>query len=85
MTVSAAGKTVLKGGRLDADARNRDVAAIVLYALGVRRPCGMTSRVPAGLFRDVIGEPRPIHNDFNAAFRSAYYWFKTLYSALQGE
>jgi len=46
--VAVAGKTVNKSA-LDG-AKNRDVAAIALYALGVEIPSHMTAEVPADLF-----------------------------------
>lgn len=48
-TVAIAGKTVNKT-TLPKSTRNRDVAAIALYALGVKRPSHMSSVVPSGLF-----------------------------------
>ena len=63
-TIAAAGKTVVAGGKLDEDARTRDVAAIVLYALGIERPENMSSRLPADLFVDVEGEVRKERGDF---------------------
>ena len=47
---------------LDANARNRDVAAIALYALGIDIPDHFTAKVPAGLFgksREKTVEPNP--------------------------
>lgn len=38
------------------NAKNRDVAAIALYALGIERTSSMTSRVPDGLFQGVNQE-----------------------------
>ncbi len=63
VTVAVAGKTTVDGGTLDADTRNRDVAAITLYALGIDRPANMTARIPAALFRNVAGEERGVAND----------------------
>ena len=62
-TVAVRGKTVAKGGKMDTDTRNRDVSAIVLYALGIERPSYMTSRIPADLFSGVEGESRAVMND----------------------
>ena len=60
VVLAVAGKTVVPGGALDGDARNRDVAAIALYALGLDRTADMTARIPADLFRNVAGETRPV-------------------------
>ena len=57
------GKTVVPGGALDEEARNRDVAAIALYALGLDRTADMTARIPADLFQNVAGEARPAGTD----------------------
>ena len=37
---------------LNSSVRNRDVAAITLYALGIKKPSHFTSKVPANLFGD---------------------------------
>ena len=54
VTFAATGKTVQKG--TIAQMNIRDLAAIVLYALGIDRPPldeqGWTSQIPQGLFRD---------------------------------
>ena len=54
VTFAAAGKTVQKG--TIAQMNIRDLAAVVLYALGIDRPAideqGWTSQVPEGLFSD---------------------------------
>ena len=84
VTLAAAGKTVVKGGRLDAIARNRDVAAIALYALGVERPDYMTSRVPGNLFEGVAAEPRPAQKDFRDTFISFFAWIITLFTGIAG-
>lgn len=47
--VAVAGKTVNKT-ILDESVKNRDVAAIALYALGIKKPDCMSSVVPNGLF-----------------------------------
>ncbi len=62
-TVAVAGKTVVSGGTLDSDTRDRDVAAIALYALGIENPDVMTARIPANLFEGVKGETRPFYKD----------------------
>lgn len=54
VTLAATGRTVAKGEIRDANVR--DLAAIVLYALGIRQPefaeTGWTSQIPEGLFAD---------------------------------
>ena len=54
VTFAARGKTVAKG--YPGDVNVRDVAAIVLYALGIDMPefdeCGWTSQIPSKLFSD---------------------------------
>lgn len=82
VTLAVAGKTVVKGGKLDLDARNRDVAAIALYALGIERPDHMTSRLPGDLFEGVKGEIRPVTKDLKDKFISTFAWLVTLLTAL---
>lgn len=84
VTVAAAGKTVVKGGKLDAITRNRDVAAIALYALGIERPDHMTARIPAGLFSGVIGEPRQSYKDIADAFVSFFCGIATIFTGIVG-
>lgn len=84
VTVAVKGKTVVKGGKLDGITRNRDVAAISLYALGIDRPEYMSARLPADLFEDVKGEARPLKNDFLDSFLSAFMWMVTLVTAIAG-
>lgn len=48
-TVAAVGKTV-NNVTLPTDTRNRDIAAIALYALGIEQPEYMTAKVPSNLF-----------------------------------
>ena len=71
VTVAVKGKTVVSGGQMDKDTRNRDVAAIALYALGIERPEYMSSRVPADLFKETAGEKRNLRYDFFDAFFAA--------------
>lgn len=78
ITLAVAGKTVKKGGTMDKDTRNRDVAAIALFALGIPKPLDITGRVPANLFNDYIGELRPIHRDILDAIISGVMWIYTL-------
>ncbi len=83
VTVAAAGKTVVKGGKLDSDTRNRDIAAITLYALGCEKPTeDFTARVPAGLFEGVDGEARPVSKDFVDYIVSALSWVITLITSI---
>ena len=79
--VAVAGKTVAAGGTMDKDTRNRDVAAIALYALGVERPDHMSARIPANLFTGVGGERRSVRNDFADAVFSRIVWPITLCTA----
>ena len=78
VTLALSGKGVVKGSSLDKIARNRDVAAIVLYALGIERPDYMTSRIPANLFEGVKGETRPFRNDPLDFILSGLSWIITL-------
>ncbi len=74
VTVAAAGKTIAAGGALDAETRNRDVAAIALYALGLDRPAHMTARIPANLFTGVDGEERPMGKEPREIISANYPW-----------
>ena len=72
VTFAAAGKTVCRGE--PADMNIRDLAAIVLYALGLDRPAlderGWTAQVPTGLFADpAIGPYRDLSHLTGAAPR----------------
>ena len=80
-TVAVAGKTVKDGGKMDAKTRNRDVAAITLYALGIEKPDNFTARVPAEVFGDVNGEKRPVFRDLLDWFISGVMWLVTLTTA----
>ena len=44
---------------------NRDMAAVILYALGLgdKQPETWTSRVPSGLFKGVEAKERPVFSD----------------------
>ena len=81
-TVAVAGKTVVAGGKPDSDTRDRDIAAIALYALGIERPSNFTARIPAGVFEDVKGEIRPFWKDPLDSFISAVMWPVTLITAV---
>lgn len=52
------GKTVVNG--TIGEVENRDIAAIVTYALGIQQPSGWTARVPSNLFEDVVAQDRPV-------------------------
>ena len=82
VTLAVAGKTVKKGGTMDKSTRNRDVAAIALYALGIERPDHMSARLPANLFKDVLGEFRSMKNDALDYFVSTLAWLITMMTAL---
>ncbi len=84
VTLAVKGKTVVKGGKMDSQTRNRDVAAIALYALGVERPEHMSARIPAKLFEGVRGEARPFLNDPDDAILSALAWIVTLITGIAG-
>ena len=81
--LAVAGKSV-NAGELDESARNRDVASIALYALGIEQPEHMTAAVPAGLF----GEERektfaPDATDSFLKFLKKFaYFFVRLVNAL---
>ena len=81
VTIAAAGKTVVAGGTFDRDTRNRDVAAIALYALGIERPEHMSARMPANLFNDVAGEKRSVKNEWPDTIISKLAWLVTLCTA----
>lgn len=83
VTVAAAGKTVVKGGKFDSDTRNRDIAAMTLYALGYEKPEeDFTARIPADLFEGVDGEARPVSKDFADYIISALAWVVTLITSI---
>lgn len=77
-TVAVKGKTVIAGGVMDDDTRNRDVSAIALYALGIERPAHMSSRVPANLFENTEGEQRDISRDLPDAILCKLAWVITV-------
>ena len=81
VTVAAAGKTVVAGGTMDQDTRNRDVAAIALYALGIERPTQMSARIPANLFQNTAGEKRGFLNEIPDTISAAAAWIITLCTA----
>ena len=82
VTLAAKGKTVKAGGKMDSDTRNRDVAAIALYALGIEKPSYMSAKVPSNLFEGVKGELiRPTGDDALERILSAFTWLLTLCTA----
>lgn len=84
VTLAVKGKTVIKGATLDKLARNRDVAAIALYALGIERPDHMSSRLPGNLFENVKGESRPFAKDPADSFISMFAWIITRITGIFG-
>lgn len=81
VTLAISGKTVVKGSTLNKSARNRDVAAISLYALGIERPEYMTSIIPSGLFESVEGESRSFSKDPTDYILSSLSWVITLFTS----
>lgn len=53
------GKNVIQDGQI-VDIEPRDVASIILCALGIQQPENYSGRVPSGIWKDVGGEERPI-------------------------
>ena len=82
VTLAVAGKTVKKGGKMDSDTRNRDVAAIALYALGIEKPSYMSAKIPANLFEGVRGELRPTGSDRVDRIVSYFAWLLTMFTAV---
>ena len=82
VTLAMSGKTVVSGGELDDDARNRDVAAIALYALGISRPDHMSARIPANAFENTAGEKRSFMADPWDTILSSIAWAITCCTAL---
>lgn len=56
--LAARGKTVVNG--TIGEVENRDIAAIVTYALGIEPSSGWTARVPSGLFEGYTAKDRPL-------------------------
>ena len=77
-TIAAAGKTVVPGGALDGITRDRDMAAIALFALGVERPKTMSARLPGNLFAETKGEARSFYKDMLDGVISPVMWLVTL-------
>ena len=80
-TIAAAGRTVVAGGTPDKRTRDRDIAAIALFALGVERPGYMTARMPESLFEETPGERRSFFKDVLDGVISAVMWLYTLTTA----
>ncbi len=77
-TIAAAGKTVVPGGTLDKITRDRDIAAITLFSLGLERPKTMSSRLPGNLFAETKGEARCFYKDMLDGVISPVMWLVTL-------
>ena len=77
-TIAVAGKHVVSGGTLDGVTRDRDIAAITLFALGIEKPGTMSARVPANLFADTPGESRSFYKDPIDGLLSPVMWLVTL-------
>ena len=77
-TIAAAGKTVIPGGKLDFITRDRDMAAITLFALGLKRPINMSARLPGDLFEETNGEARSFFKDLLDGIISPVMWLVTL-------
>ena len=77
-TIAAVGRTVVPGGTLDGVTRDRDIAAITLFALGVGKPDVMSARVPANLFAATPGERRSFYRDPLDGILSPVMWLVTL-------
>ncbi len=79
-TIAVAGKTVVPGGKLDKTTRDRDIAAIALYALGIERPDSMSARIPGDLFENTKGESRSFFKDMLDGIISPVMWLVTLFT-----
>ncbi len=80
-TLAVKGKHIVSGSSMEKDTRNRDVAAITLYALGLARPSYLTAKIPDHLFSDVSGETRNWKNDVLDTILSSMAWVITLSTA----
>ncbi|MBR6940909.1 MAG: alkaline phosphatase [Clostridia bacterium] len=77
-TIALKGKTVKKGGALDSDTKLRDIAAISLYALGVKSTeWNFSAKVPADCFEDFSGQTRPFYRDIIDTICGAFMWAYT--------
>ncbi len=77
-TIAAVGKTVVAGGQLDRSTRDRDIAAITLYALGIKQPFNMSARLPGGLFENTKGKIRNFIVEPLDSIISPFMWIVTL-------
>lgn len=85
VTLAVSGKTVIPGADMTCQARNRDVAAIALYALGIEPPSHMTAVVPGNLFNDVGASPRPAGDGILVfLYKLAVYGINALASLITG-
>lgn len=83
VTLAVSGKTVIPGADMSSGTKNRDVAAIALYALGVEQPAHMTAVVPGNLFCDVPASPRPVGDGvLKFIVKLLTYGFNTLYALI---
>ena len=81
--LAVAGRSV-NAGELDETVRNRDVAAIALYALGIEKPAHMTAELPDGLFgeeREKTTAPNPM-SCFAKFWQDFAYFFVRMVNAL---
>ncbi len=77
-TIAVSGKTVVPGGTMDCDVKLRDIAAISLYALGVKpTEWSFSGRVPGNLFDGVKGQIRPCHGDIIDLLCGTFMWIYT--------
>ena len=60
---------------LNEDVRNRDVAAIALYALGIGQPDHMTAAVPAELFGDYVEKETPAAQSSAVTYLRKFAYF----------
>ena len=79
-TIAVTGKTVVNGGKMDLSTRDRDIASIALFALGIDKPLHMSSRLPANLFENTAGEPRQMILEPLDAIISPFMWIVTLFT-----
>ena len=66
------GHSVLRGEKIK-DMEIRDVAPVVLYALGIDAPESYTGRIPKGIFKDVGGGERPVGTVTNQSAKYRTY------------
>ena len=79
--LAVSGKTVIPNADMTFTTRNRDVAAIALYALGIAQPSYMTAVVPGNLFTGVNATMRPAGDGiFVFLYKLAVYGVNALIS-----